>query len=271
MGGENTEAHQRPPSLLLLLLLSLLSSSLLAPPSSLLVPPSSLLVPRSSFLVPPSSLLVPHSSVPAFVTTAAQSAARDAAAIAAGTPSALLMSRAGTAAAGALRRHAGGQLQRGVAVFAGTGNNGGDAWVVARLLRQGGATVRVHATGQPGTADAVEARNLALADGAFDEPRGDEAVAVDGLLGTGATGAPRGAVADALASLGALAARGAFVLALDVPSGLDASTGDVADATVPADLTVTFGTLKRGLVIARAVAGAIEVADIGLGAHALPR
>ena len=178
------------------------------------------------------------------------------------------MSRAGAAAADALRRHAGDRLTHGVAIFAGTGNNGGDAWVVAGILRHGGVTVRMHATGEPATADALAARSHALASGSFEAPRGDEAVAVDGLLGTGASGEPRGAVAEALGSLAALRARGAFVLALDVPSGLDASTGDEAATTVPADLTVTFGTLKRGLVIARAAAGAIEVADIGLGAHA---
>jgi NAD(P)H-hydrate epimerase len=107
-----------------------------------------------------------------------------------------------------------------------------------------------------------------LTHGAFDTPRGDEAVAVDGLLGTGATGEARDAIADALVALKALRAQGSFILALDTPSGLNATTGQAATATVAADVTVTFGTLKRGLITSRGVPGAIEVADIGLGAAA---
>jgi NAD(P)H-hydrate epimerase len=180
----------------------------------------------------------------------------------------MLMLRAGNAAVDAIRRHAGDRLARGVAVFVGTGNNGGDAWIVAGALRTQGVTVRVHATGEPATPDAIAARDDAVKAGAFDPPRGDEGTAVDGLLGTGASGLPRGATISALEMLATLRAQGAFVVALDVPSGMDSTTGDVPDLTVPADVTVTFGTLKRGLTIARTAAGAIEVVDIGLGAHA---
>ena len=230
---------------------------------------------RSPFRIPPSpqstrfplfdtrypfpKLLIP-------VTTSAQSAARDEAAIANGTPSSTLMARAGAAAVDAILRHAGQRVARGVAVFAGTGNNGGDAWVVAGTLRRAGIPVRVYSTGEPRTDDARAARDDAMSGSAFEAPRGDEAVAVDGLLGTGSTGEARGAVADALAVIAALRGRGAFIVALDVPSGLNATTGEVASATVPADLTVSFGTLKRGLTITRAHAGIIEVVDIGLGA-----
>src|SRR5262249_54058827 len=157
---------------------------------------------------------------------------RDKAAITAGTPASALMSRAGAAAVASLRRHAGERLARGVAVYAGTGNNGGDAWGVAGLLRELGVTGRVHATDEPATGDARAARSAATASGPFEEPRGDEGVVVDGLLGTGAVGAPRAAVANALAQLGALRAKGVFVLALDVPSGLDASTGESPNAAV---------------------------------------
>ena len=209
-----------------------------------------------------------YTSPVVFVTTSAQSSARDAAAIAAGTPSYALMQRAGAAAAAAIKRHAAQRLVGGVVVFAGAGNNGGDAWIVAGALRRDGVTVRVHATADPATDDARAARTDALAAGPFDAPRGDETIVVDGLLGTGSSGAPRGAVAAALDQIRAARTRGAFVLALDVPSGLDATTGEVPAGVVPADVTVTFGTLKRGLVIAREVAGAIEVADIGLGAAA---
>lgn len=208
------------------------------------------------------------STVRVYVTTAAQAAARDAAAIAAGVPSGALMEHAGTAAVDAIRRHAAGRLHRGVAVYAGTGNNGGDGWVVARVLREHGAPVTVHATGAPSTDDARAARAAALAGGPFAEPTGNEAVVVDGLLGTGSTGPLRGAVASEVARVGHARASGAYIAALDVPSGLDASTGGFASGAVPADLTVTFGTLKRGLTVARGSAGLVEVADIGLGVHA---
>ena len=207
--------------------------------------------------------------MPIVVTTAAQAAARDAAAIAAGTPSRTLMARAGGAAVSAIHRHAAARLRDGVAVFAGPGNNGGDAWVVAGSLRAAGVQVRVHATALPSTDDARAARDDALARGTFDEPRGDERVVVDGLLGTGATGAPREAIARALELVATTRTRGAMTFALDVPSGVDATTGDAASLTVPADVTVTFGTLKRGLTVARALAGTIEVADIGLGDAAM--
>ena len=99
------------------------------------------------------------------------------------------------------------------------------------------------------------------------EPAGSEAIVVDGLLGTGSTGAPRGAVADAIRRIGEMRALGACVVALDIPSGLDASTGE-AETAVVADLTITFGTAKRGALVRRDLCGDIVVVDIGLGVHA---
>lgn len=206
--------------------------------------------------------------MPVFVTTPAQAAARDAAAIAAGVASRDLMTAAGQRAADALIRNAGERLRGGLAIYAGPGNNGGDAWVVAGLLRREGARVRVHAAGDPSTPDAQAAAATASASGQFQPPRGDEAVVVDGLLGTGTSGAPRAAIAVALERIAVARARGAMIVALDIPTGLDATTGVPHENAVRADLTVTFGTMKRGLLIGRQTAGAIEVADIGLGAHA---
>lgn len=203
------------------------------------------------------------------VVTAQQAAARDAAAIQAGTPSFDLMARAGAAAVEAIIRHAFDRFDRGIAVFAGSGNNGGDAWIVAGALRSVGVRVTVRATGEPRTKDAMRARALSLNNGSFEAPTGDEGIVIDGLLGTGTQGAPHGEVAIALAEIAAYRERGAFVLALDLPSGLDATTGHAASETVPADVTVTFGTMKRGLAINRAIAGVIEVVDIALGTHAV--
>jgi ADP-dependent NAD(P)H-hydrate dehydratase / NAD(P)H-hydrate epimerase len=199
------------------------------------------------------------------VTSAAESAARDQAAIAAGVPSRALMRAAGMAAAAEIvRRFAGrGLRRRGVAVFAGPGNNGGDAWVVAAALATGGIPVRVVAVGETRTADAIAERGQTAA-ALIAEPTAGEAVVVDGLLGTGSSGAPRGAIAEAVDRIASLRAAGARVVALDVPTGVDATTGDAAGAVV-ADLTLTFGTMKRGLLVARAQAGVIAVLDIGLG------
>ncbi len=202
------------------------------------------------------------------VTTAVQSGARDHAAIAAGIPSFALMLRAGTHAAEVILRDMDERVQHGVALFAGVGNNGGDTYIVAAQLARAGIRVRLHAAGAPRTADAQRAARLAapfLVDGA---PTGRERAVVDGLLGTGHAGALRGDITAACETLSDARARGATIVALDVPSGLNASTGEISDGAVAADVTVTFGTIKRGLLIARAYAGRVVLADIGLEHHA---
>jgi NAD(P)H-hydrate epimerase len=198
------------------------------------------------------------------VTSAAEAAARDSAAIAAGTPSRALMQRAGAAAAAEIARRHPRALRSGVTVYAGPGNNGGDAWVVARALAAVGTTVRVIAVGEARTDDARAERELSR--GLVEEGTSRfGAIVVDGLLGTGARGTPRDEIADAIASILDARRQGATIVALDVPSGLDATTGETPGASVRADLTLTFGTLKRGLLVARGLAGRIVVLDIGLG------
>jgi NAD(P)H-hydrate epimerase len=206
------------------------------------------------------------------VTSAAQAAARDAAAIAAGTDSFALMCAAGTVAAAEIVRVAGNRFAHGVRVHCGPGNNGGDGYVVAAQLARLGARVTVHAALPPRSPDAQRAERLArrhLPAGAFTTSVPADAqggVVIDALLGTGATGPLRGAIADGAAAVQAARAHGACVVALDVPSGVDATTGARADGHVVAQHTVTFGTLKAGLLAARDVCGRITVADIGLGA-----
>ncbi len=200
------------------------------------------------------------------VVTADDAARRDAAAIAAGIPSRALMQRAGVAAAHELAHRYRDHLTSGVAIYAGLGNNGGDAWVVAGALAATGVRVAVRTLGEPRTDDARAERAHAIAQHAFSDVTGGERVVVDGVLGTGTRGPPRGEVAAALEAMRVQRANGAVVVALDVPSGLDATTGADAHAVV-ADLTVTFGTMKRGLLLARGAAGEIVVVDIGLGVH----
>ena len=156
-------------------------------------------------------------------------------------------------------------------MHAGPGNNGGDAWVVAGELARRGVRVRVAEAAPSRTPDAIAEREAASALLTHAVPDGSEGVIVDGLLGTGARGAPEGTIADAVGRIEFLrteGGRGVRVIALDIPSGLDATTGIAAGACVRADLTVTFGAVKRGLLVNRDAAGAIVVVDIGLGAGA---
>ncbi len=201
------------------------------------------------------------------ITSAAQSVQREAAAFAAGTDSFALMRAAGEATAHALLHRVAEIRERGAHVFAGTGNNGGDAWVVAGALARAGCPVTVESLGEPRSTDALRARAEAEAHLRDASPASWPAVVVDGLLGTGAKGEAAGEAAQAIARINEMGARGAMVAALDLPSGVDASTG-AGGAVVHAQLTCTYGTLKRGLLLRRDEAGAILVLDIGLAHHA---
>jgi NAD(P)H-hydrate epimerase len=211
------------------------------------------------------------------VVTSSESAARDASAIAAGVPSRALMQRAGAAAAAEIALRYREQLEGGVLVLAGPGNNGGDAWVVARALATTGARIRVIEPVAAKTPDAIAEKALAL--GVIDDANvvsGDvpaefdrgERLVIDGLLGTGAAGSPRGAIATAIDRANQLRRRGATIVSIDVASGLDATSGVAAECVVTADLTLTFATAKRGHVMNRQVSGRVVVVDIGLDAHA---
>ena len=178
------------------------------------------------------------------------------------------MQRAGAGAAAEMALRLPHLLARGVRVFAGPGNNGGDAWVVARALATTGVAVSVTEPIPGRTADAVAERELALPFVTVERSLNvASSVIVDGLLGTGSSGAPRGAIADAVAAIETSRPQGAFVVALDLPTGVDASSGG-STGSVTADLTFAFGTIKRGHLVARQACGAIVVLDIGLGAYA---
>ena len=200
------------------------------------------------------------------VASATEAAAWDRATIETGVPSRALMQRAGAAAASEIHRRFRHRLARGIAIFAGPGNNGGDAWVVGRALAAAGVHVRVTELEPPRTEDARAERELALRVLGTDPPTGGEEIVIDGVLGTGTRGAPHGAAAEAIARINALRESGATVVALDVPSGLDASRGTF-ELAVRADLTLTFGAAKRGLLVARGQCGTIAVLDIGLDAE----
>jgi hydroxyethylthiazole kinase-like uncharacterized protein yjeF len=184
-------------------------------------------------------------------------------------PSVLLMERAGLEASREILAR---WPDTGHAVvLVGPGNNGGDGMVVARHLAEAGWRVQAVSTdgGAPTTPDAHALSNVALAMGVALGPfdagarRPDGAVLVDALLGTGTRGAPR-APMDAMISW--VEDWPGPVVALDIPTGVDADTGHVAGAVVSADLTVTFHADKPGLHIApgRGHAGRVVVCDIGI-------
>jgi ADP-dependent NAD(P)H-hydrate dehydratase / NAD(P)H-hydrate epimerase len=152
-----------------------------------------------------------------------------------------LVQRAGTATAHAALRLLGGAYGRRVVVVVGKGSNGADGRVAASFLARRGARVRV-----------LEA---AAAAGGVALPPCD--LVVDGAYGTGFRGSYDAPGAPA----------GARVLAIDIPSGVDADSGEAPGEAVQADRTVTFAALKPGLLQGRGAvcSGAVEVADIGIG------
>ena len=185
-----------------------------------------------------------------------------------GVPGRVLMETAGRAAAREIAsRYA--LAGRRVTVLAGTGNNGGDALVVARELAARGAIV--HTVALPASSHGGDrAANLALlsrlADDsdriAFSETPAPADLVVDGLIGIGASGDLRSPARE----LCAWARRQlAPVVALDVPSGLDATTGAAPAGAIEADLTITFGAAKTGLALRDGprLAGDLVAVDIG--------
>jgi hydroxyethylthiazole kinase-like uncharacterized protein yjeF len=178
-------------------------------------------------------------------------------------PTLELMERAGSATADAiLERYPEGS----VAVWCGTGSNGGDGLVIARKLRAAGRDVQIRLVGDEERIAGDAAENLERARSAgipFVDDLVETVLVVDALFGTGFHGKPRREAAAAIEELDTLGAR---IVAVDVPSGVDASTGEVAGPAVRAELTVTFHGCKVGLVVApgRFHAGEVLVADIGL-------
>ena len=169
------------------------------------------------------------------------------------------MRRAGIAAAAWLSM----REERSAAVYVGAGNNGGDGWVIAGLLRGMGWNVTVHAAGEPRTADARRAKEDAEHDGPFAPPTGSEALILDALLGTGSTGAPRGEIASALHAMRDELRADSTVIAIDIPSALDATSGEESGA-IAATHTLTFGSVKCGQLLRRDLVGELHVLDIGL-------
>lgn len=203
--------------------------------------------------------------------TAAQVRAAERPLLAAGEP---LMRRAAAALAAELRAVAPSR----VLVLVGSGDNGGDGLFAAAELAAEGVTVDLVATA---SRSHVEGAAAAIAAGArwvdaADAARlaADADVVVDAILGTGTSSAPalRGAAREVVAAIVPVLGRSRrpYVVAVDLPSGISPDDGSVPDETVlPADLTVTFGAVKAGLLQepGSRYAGRIVLVDLGLGPY----
>ncbi len=195
-------------------------------------------------------------------------------------PGIVLMENAGRGAAELLHRLAG--VPGRVAIACGRGNNGGDGFVIARHLENLGHEVRILLACDPATIEGDAAINRAIVEragipllplagageAAWLAAIGPADWIVDALLGTGASGPPRGAVAAAIRAIVAARSRpgGPRVLAVDLPSGLDCDSGQAPGDCVRADATATFVAPKLGFDApgAEAFTGAVHVVGIGV-------
>jgi NAD(P)H-hydrate epimerase len=197
------------------------------------------------------------------VLTPTQCAAWDQTAATRGIALATLMESAGRAAATVITQRFPDRLQDGVLIAAGPGNNGGDGWVLARALHQAGVPTWVASSSGEGGELNRHMLDLATMAGVrtvqADGPWPNPGLAVDALLGTGARGAPRLPMASLVERLADLRTP---VVAIDGPTGLDLETG-VTFLPTRADLSITFGGLRRGHLLARDDVGIVVVVDIG--------
>ncbi len=202
--------------------------------------------------------------------TTSQMAAADRLAIASGVASLALMETAGRAVAAAaldLAPHA-----SPILIICGPGNNGGDGFVAARALAERGVPVEVTLLGDP---DGVkgDAQEMLRRWGGEIRPTTPDAVAgcgliIDAMFGAGLSRPPSGLAADVIAAANG---SGVPIVAVDVPSGLDGSSGAAAGPVIQATRTVTFFRKKPGhlLMPGRALCGDVIVADIGIPASVL--
>jgi ADP-dependent NAD(P)H-hydrate dehydratase / NAD(P)H-hydrate epimerase len=190
-----------------------------------------------------------------------------------GIPGLELMERAGSGLAKLVNDRAPGGP---VAVVCGKGNNGGDGYVAARFLRERGRPVRVLTLVDPDELQGDARANFERLPGPPPEPFAGEglqgaATIVDAVLGTGFSGTPREPAARAIEAINGAAEQGPAhaaveVIACDVPSGVNGSSGEVEGAAVRATATATFHASKPGLWIApgKDHAGEVRTVDIGI-------
>ncbi len=187
-----------------------------------------------------------------------------------------LMERAGRGILRSILGHVPLLHRRRIVIICGTGNNGGDGLVLARLLRRRGLWPEVWMTAPPGSlrgdaavnaTRALDSRLLLRQAGEREMRRlarlAPEDLVVDALLGTGITGPAKGRASEWISALGACPAR---IAAVDIPSGLSADSGVPPGEAVRAEWTVTMAFPKPGFLFppGRGLAGSVDVVDIGI-------
>ena len=202
-----------------------------------------------------------------------------------GLPGRVLMENAGREAVRVFLTHFAQAARNGVGVVAGRGNNGGDGFVMARGLAQAGYPVRVYLLGTADRVTGDASANLKLLaplsvpvvevpdEAAFSRHQRemrDVAVWVDAILGTGLTAAVKGFFRSVIEFINQ---RERPVFSVDIPSGLNADTGQVDGACIRATVTVTFGYAKIGHAVfpGAEYTGRLEVVDIGIPPHIAER
>jgi ADP-dependent NAD(P)H-hydrate dehydratase / NAD(P)H-hydrate epimerase len=211
------------------------------------------------------------------ILTPTESAALDRASAEKGVSVGSLMEAAGWAVARATAALAGGAYGRRAVVVCGKGNNGGDALVAARYLERWGMGVSAVLLAPPGGLRDAAAANFhryagaggrwrRFSSGVLIRELGRADVVLDGIIGTGFRGSPEDDVARAIELING---SDADVVAVDIPSGVEGETGAVRGSAVRATCTVTFGSLKPGIVFypGAGYAGEVQVADIGFPAE----
>lgn len=165
-------------------------------------------------------------------------------------------------------------------ILCGGGNNGGDGYAIGRHLSNAGAKVTCWACVHAGDLSGDAATNYAIAAklGIVEPLDTEDLVAaalaanrlsghvnVDAMLGTGFHGDVRSPIAHIIDASNALREKGGKTVAIDVPSGLDCNTGEAADPTIRADVTLTFIAAKRGFATetAQSILGELQIVDIG--------
>jgi ADP-dependent NAD(P)H-hydrate dehydratase / NAD(P)H-hydrate epimerase len=196
-----------------------------------------------------------------------------------GVPGFTLMETAGRVAARISLEMLGDSASRRVICLAGKGNNGGDGFVMSRVLSESGCELTVVLTSDPETLSGDALSHFRLLDVLSREgghvrierlseglPDGPTDIYVDALIGTGLRNDVEGPLAGLISDLNA---RHTPVLSIDIPSGLNADTGRIMGVCVRASQTVTMGALKTGLLTGSGpdVTGTVEVAEIGIPAH----
>jgi NAD(P)H-hydrate epimerase len=198
-----------------------------------------------------------------------------------GIPGLTLMENAGRGVVESMERHLGSLAEARPLIVCGKGNNGGDGFVVTRLLLEKDAKPDCILLGRAAdlTGDALgNYQRLAdsgfkvreVSSGAYIDPLFlNRKVIVDAMFGTGLTRAPSGLAAEAIELI---SCSGAYVVAVDLPSGLNSDTGTPYEPCVRANLTVTMAQPKLGLWLypGRALAGKVEVVDIGMPSPEVP-